>query len=153
MGTRAAFFIGDFRDPEKREWLGCIAWDGYPAGVPGIVQAKSEADFRQAVADLSNRNDFAPPTGPFPFPWENDLCLTDCTYTWHDGEVWTEFDRRFVPLERALEVWNSEDDERDSKEIILKRDFPTRDCDNIPAPGKPYDGTAPDSIIILAAKY
>lgn len=146
MGTRAAFFIGDFRDVEKREWLGCIAWDGYPDGVPGIVAATSEQTFRDAVAELSTRDDFAPPTGPFPFPWMDDLCLTDCTYCWHEGEVWCEYDRRFVPLARTLGA--DIDDEGDARDK-LKADFPVRDCMDIPAPGKPYDGTAPDSIMIL----
>ncbi len=153
MGTRAAFFIGDFRDTAKREWLGCVAWDGYPDGLPEVCAAKSEQEFRDAVAGESNRDDFAAPTGPFPYPWQDDLCLTDCTYTWYEGEVWFEWDRRMVPLARAMEVFADPDDEAEQGvEAKLKADYPVQDCYNIPAPGKPYDGTAPDSIMIFSVR-
>lgn len=150
MGTRAAFFIGDFRKPEAREWLGCIAWDGYPSGLPEISSAKTESDFRAAVSKYSERHDFACSDGPFPFPWQDDLCLTDCTYTWYEGEVWCEFDRRFVPLSRILILDDGlDDDEYDKIVEKIKKDFPVQDCIGIPAPGKPYDGSAPDSIMII----
>ena len=145
MGTRAAFFIGDFREPEKREWLDCIAWDGCPGGLPEMCVARSEDEFRLAVEKYSERDDFAPPSGPFPFPWMGDLCLTDETYCWHDGRIYCEFSRRFVPLS---EVENIETDE---EREAVKAKYPKEDCRGIPAPGAAYDGTAPDSIMIISA--
>lgn len=147
MGTRAAFFVGDFRDVNSREWLGCVAWDGYPDGLPEMCEAKTEEEFRAAIAEYSTRDDFASPDGPFPYPWNDDLCLTDCVYTWHGDQIWFEFDRRFVPLSRFLEVEDCEDGAEK-----LADEYPVRDCLNIPAPGKPYDGSAPDSIMIVKAR-
>lgn len=146
MGTRAAFFVGDFRNIDNREWLGCIALDGYPERLPTVVSARTENAFRLAVESLYSRNDFASPDGPFPFPWMDDLCLTDCTYCWHDGQVWCEWERRFVPLSR---VESLEDDKDETK---LRADFPVEDCNDIPAPGRTYDGTAPDSIMIIGVR-
>ena len=146
MGTRAAFFIGDFRDVEKREWLGCIAWDGYPEGLPEMCGAKSEDDFREIISKYQDdRDDFAKSDGPFPFPWNDDLCLTDETYCWHDGQIYCEMDYRFVPLAERQSVESDEDFE------ALRAKYPIEDCRNIPAPGGKYDGGAPDSIIVVSA--
>ena len=47
MGTRADFYIG--RGAEA-EWLGSIAWDGYPGGIDaGIKEATDDAVYRQAI--------------------------------------------------------------------------------------------------------
>ena len=40
MGTRADFYVGKGKDSE---WLGSIAWDWYPDGIPdNILDAESE---------------------------------------------------------------------------------------------------------------
>jgi len=47
MGTRADFYVGR---GEQAEWLGSIAWDGYPSGNPAPVTAMtSEAAYREKV--------------------------------------------------------------------------------------------------------
>lgn len=157
MGTRAAFFVGDIRDLEKREWLGCIAWDGYLEGVSEIILARSEEEYREAIKKYSSRDDFATPDGPFPFPWMDDLCITDFTYTWMDEKLWLEYDRRLIPLDvyQKLDEIVQDDEmynthfEKFQSEVFDK--YP-RDLVNIPAPGKKYDGTAPDSIIIISRR-
>jgi len=143
MGTRAAFFIGDPRKPDAREWLGCIAWDGYIDGVPEMAKAKTEKEFFDAVKGYSSRDDFAKPTGAFPYPWNDDLFLTDCVYAWFEGEIWTEINRSLVPLSKFMELIQ-DDNAYDEFEG-------NNDCENIPAPGTQYDGSSPDSIMILTA--
>lgn len=85
MGTRADFYIGR---GEAAEWLGSIAWDGYPEGVPeDVLKASSESNFRQAVSSfLQSRDDATLPEDGWPWPWD-DSRTTDFTYA-HDGQVW-----------------------------------------------------------------
>jgi hypothetical protein len=60
MGTRADFYVGRGAD---MEWLGSIAWDGYPPGIRGgVLAATSEADFRALLsAFLAPREDVTLP--------------------------------------------------------------------------------------------
>lgn len=85
MGTRADFYVGR---GEKAEWLGSIAFDGYPEGVDkNILWAACEQDYRNAVAALENtRSDFTKPEMGWPWPWE-DSNGTDYAYTWEDDSV------------------------------------------------------------------
>jgi hypothetical protein len=83
MGTRAAFFIGDPCDLENRIWLGCKHFDGYPEGVPGVCIAKTEQEFRDAVAA---NIDTDPADDHFPYPWLDDLFTTDYVFMWAEGE-------------------------------------------------------------------
>jgi hypothetical protein len=47
MGTRADFYVGR---GESAEWLGSIAYDGYPEGEPGgLLKIGDEAKFRKRV--------------------------------------------------------------------------------------------------------
>lgn len=136
MGTRAAFWKGDPRNLEDREWLGCIAFDGYPDGKVGdVLAAKSLDDFLDAVNGLTKESDFAHPKGGWPFPWADDVFLTDFTYAWFDDSVQVaRFHHGFVTPEQALAGEYPEDDD------------PT--CERI-ASGKSYDTSQPDSIGIL----
>ena len=70
MGTRAAFWVGDPRNLDNREWLGCIAWDGYPNGHPRpLLSAKTEEEFREGVKHIAvNTKSFATPEKGWPFP-------------------------------------------------------------------------------------
>jgi hypothetical protein len=144
MGTRAQFFIGDPQDVEGREWLGCVAWDGYPDGDVGdtLKEVTTVEQFRQAITGLMYaRDDFCDPaTNSFPFPWKDDLFLTDCTYAWYDNAVqFTYFHRGFMPLKEYLALPDDHEDEHPDKLLS-----------NVPAPtsGKP---PGPDSIMILRA--
>ena len=108
MGTRADFYVGR---GEKAEWLGSIAWDGYPEGVigregkrnTGLEAATSADEFRSAVAKfLSYRDDATLPANGWPWPW-NDSNTTDYAYAFDGDRMWItdrgwtdlrEYDRR-----------------------------------------------------------
>jgi hypothetical protein len=85
MGTRADFYIGR---GTAAEWIGSIAYDGYPDGHPdALVQATSEAEFRAAVeAMLAELSHATRPAQGWPWPWETSH-TTDYAYAW-DGDVW-----------------------------------------------------------------
>lgn len=104
MGTRAQFFIGDPQDLQAREWLGTVAWDGHANGDCGdaLRGAKTAEEFKAGVAKIAaERKDFGDPAErSFPFPWKDDLFLTDVTFAFFDGEVRaTYFHSGFRPLE------------------------------------------------------
>lgn len=91
MGTRANFYVG--RGSEA-EWLGSIAWDGYPDGVfdanrPSALPMKaSEDEWRSAVAEfLAQREDGTLPEHGWPWPWD-DSGTTDYAYALDDGVVY-----------------------------------------------------------------
>jgi hypothetical protein len=85
MGTRADFYIGRGL---TAEWIGSIAWDGYPSGIPdSIKQAKTEQEMRDAVtAFLGDREDRTLPADGWPWPWENSQ-TTDYAYAFDGGLV------------------------------------------------------------------
>jgi hypothetical protein len=108
MGTRADFYVGR---GENAEWLGSIAWDGYPDGIETqLLNCTGEAAYRHAVAEfLKEREDKSLPEDGWPWPWD-DSNTTDFAYAF-DGEkvygscfgsVW------FDPTKEALD----ENDER-----------------------------------------
>lgn len=139
MGTRAAFWLGDPRNIENRKWLGCIAWDGHPDGdCKTLFGSESDEEFVCRVQQLAaTRDDFATPERGWPFPWSDDIFLTDFTYAFFDGAVQVScYHRGFVSADKALgdDPWPGEDD-------------PT--CSKVPA-GKAYDRSQPDSIMIFS---
>ena len=81
MGTRADFYIGI---GPTAEWLGSIAWDGYPDGL--TIDAPDEAGFRANVAELAKRADWTSPEQGWPWPWE-DSNTTDYAYAWDGAKV------------------------------------------------------------------
>jgi hypothetical protein len=86
MGTRADFYVG--RGTEA-EWLGSIAWDGYPAGVPApAMTAATEQEWRDAIyAILAEDESATVPDHGWPWPWE-DSGTTDYAYAFDGGRVW-----------------------------------------------------------------
>jgi hypothetical protein len=86
MGTRADFYVGR---GELAEWIGSIAWDGYPDGVDETIRASTdEAMYRERVAAFINgRNDGTIPEHGWPWPWENSR-TTGYAYALDDGRVW-----------------------------------------------------------------
>lgn len=112
MGTRADFYVGRGK---QAEWLGSIAWDGYPDGitpsgdelmppsVPGAGQeykridwpagahlfdATTELEFRaRVVRFFLHREDVTLPEQGWPWPWE-DSSTTDYAYAFDGGKVW-----------------------------------------------------------------
>ena len=86
MGTRADFYVGRGEDAE---WLGSIAWDGYPEGLPKVLLKTNDAEeWRKKVARfLSRSEDGTLPEQGWPWPWD-DSGMTDFAYAIDDGQVW-----------------------------------------------------------------
>lgn len=149
MGTRAQFFIGDPMDITSREWLGTIAWDGYPDGeCEGLVGCKNQRAFKNFIRyTLAKRDDFCDPKKRgFPFPWVNNLFLTDWTYTWWDGRVQiSSFNRGWIDLDRYMSDGRVRRGYHRRRKTTLSK--------NVPAPGNGvWDRGAPDSIMIVSMK-
>ncbi len=85
MGTRADFYVGR---GEKSEWLGSIAWDGYPEGIDdAVLKAKTKQTFRGAVRKFfKGRDDVTLPTQGWPWPWETSA-TTDYAYSFDGSRV------------------------------------------------------------------
>lgn len=86
MGTRADFYVGR---GETAEWLGSVAWDGYPDGLrkTPIFRAQTEQAFRDAVRkELAKREDGTFPNQGWPWPWENSQ-TTDFAYAFDGTKV------------------------------------------------------------------
>ena len=90
MGTRADFYVGR---GEQAEWLGSIAYNGFPRAkgsrVPDtILDSGTEADYRRAVAEfLAGREDSTLPDEGWPWPWKNSRS-TDFSYAYEADQVW-----------------------------------------------------------------
>lgn len=91
MGTRADFYVGR---GESAEWLGSIAWDGYPSGLPVDIVRPADAapmtedEYRRSVGTFfAEREDATLPEHGWPWPWENSH-TTDYSYAFDDGRVW-----------------------------------------------------------------
>ncbi len=143
MGTRAAFWLGNPIDLENRKWLGCVAWDGYEF-LDTWKNIKTKKGFLSAITRLKKkRDDFADPkNGGFPFPWTDDVFLTDITYAFFNGKLqacW--FYKPFFELGKEPEiVFNDDGDE------IEIEDDPAHH--NVPISFE-YDTSQPDSIMII----
>jgi hypothetical protein len=85
MGTRADFYV---KAGEAFEWLGSIAWDGYPSGINNeILMARDEAEFRAEVDNfLSVRDDATRVSDGWPWPWGTSGA-TDFSYIFEGGSV------------------------------------------------------------------
>lgn len=84
MGTRADFYVGKGKNAE---WLGSIAYDGYPDGIPeGLLRAISEKGYREEVAGALVGEEATLPEDGWPWPWE-DSRTTDYAYAFFDGKV------------------------------------------------------------------
>ena len=138
MGTRAAFWVGNPTQLDKREWLGCIAFDGHPENFEQLAGIVSEKEYRDAVQVIRDSSrDFATPDKGWPFPWADDIFLTDITYAFFGGVVqvcW--FHSTFVSLNQYLV----------DPGVYCIEDVPEHI--NVPC-GKPYDPSQPDSIMII----
>lgn len=104
MGTRADFYVGR---GEHAEWIGSIAMDGYPEGIPASAMvASSEAEFRTAVTKILNDCDHATiPEQGWPWPW-TDSATTNYAYAWDDTQVWvSHFGSYWSPGESKVAVF------------------------------------------------
>ncbi len=86
MGTRADFYFGR---GESAEWIGSIALDGYPDGIPILVRnSTTEDDFRKHVLGfIGSKNHGTTPEMGWPWPWP-DSRSTDYAYAFDGGKVW-----------------------------------------------------------------
>lgn len=141
MGTRAAFWIGNPIDLDNREWLGCVAWDGFPENFDGFEFCNTEKEFRAAVSGIAeDREDFSHPENGWPFPWDDDVFLTDATYFFKDGQVYGCWYHHKVSTFK--EMLNPKDD--DTEENVPAHY-------KVPAPAK-YNRNQPDSIMIVSVQ-
>ena len=121
MGTRADFYIG--RDPETMEWLGSIAFDGYPDGHADdneLFSVTSETQYRRSVAEIFESVDHVTlPKHGWPWPWE-DSGTTDYAYTWDDGVWLASFGHGWFarPEYESLD-WDGDDDPRGDKSVTF----------------------------------
>jgi hypothetical protein len=124
MGTRADFYIGKGKESE---WLGSIAWDGYPDAIAQAVKdAKSADEFRAAVAEFfAGRDDVTLPADGWPWPW-NDSETTDYAYSFFDGGVKAScFGNNWFEPARAEAMEDEESrEEYEESGIGFKPDFP-----------------------------
>lgn len=145
MGTRAQFFLGNPEDVNHRRWLGCTAYDGYCHGwTDPLADAVSEEDFARIVKEIAGpRKDFCDPDKHgFPFPWINDLFLTDYTYAWFGGKpMVTCYHRGWIGHSEYLNGTEADQQAYHSGGNTLARD--------VPAPTKEWDRSGPDSIMFL----
>ncbi len=138
MGTRAAFWIGDPRDIESREWLGCKAFDGHPEGFADLSNVVTEKAYRNVIAEIAAADDWASPVGGWPYPWADDVFVTDFTYAFFGSRVMVScFKCGFVPLPDAL------------KENHKWPDADDPSLENVSS-GHAYDRTQPDSIMVIS---
>jgi len=86
MGTRADFYIGRGDD---MEWIGSIAWDGYPddRDVNAVNKEATEESFREGVSNLIKSSGGIQPHEGWPWPWD-DSGTTDYAYAFDAGIVY-----------------------------------------------------------------
>jgi hypothetical protein len=120
MGTRADFYIGRGK---QAEWLGSIAWDGYPDGIePELLAATTDADFRTRLAAFfQGRKDATLPADGWPWPW-NDSNTTDYAYAFDGGKVYGSCFGK--PWFDPLVVIDSDEEEDEEQPTFGETDFP-----------------------------
>ncbi len=149
MGTRAAFFVGNPCDLENREFIGAFHWDGYPHAIfDDIGGHTDEASFREALTKhVDTRDDWSPADSGFPYPWKDDLFLTDYVYAFFDGAL--RFTGGYTPWmeisERGLE------DEEAYYEAHENEHEKLPEFENVAAPGE-WNGSMGGTIVIAAAQ-
>jgi len=108
MGTKADFYVGKNKNAE---WIGSIAYDGYEFAEDKnhpIRQAKTESEYRAAVAqELSKRDDATTVEQGWPWPWE-DSGTTDYAYAFTNNRL-------------SWKGWKSYPDMSSKKNITLGR--------------------------------
>jgi hypothetical protein len=131
MGTRADFYVGRGSDAE---WIGSIAWDGDPMGLPQqLTGAKTPAAFREALAaEFDTRDDATRPEDGWPWPWENSQ-TTDYAYAFDGGRVWAScFGNAWFPADEP------EPDGDDDAKVATFPDMTARR--SLAAPGSKRSG-------------
>jgi hypothetical protein len=125
MGTRADFYVGR---GAQAEWLGSIAWDGYPDGVfdddfaPASC-ATAEQWREKVAAFLASRDDATLPEQGWPWPWD-DSRTTDYAYAFDGDAVWSSaFGHEWFRVDPAAEYFGEPVDESE-RDIPKNAVFP-----------------------------
>lgn len=86
MGSKADFYMGRGLGAE---WLGSIAWDGLPTGLPPDLRAiDKEDDWREEVTlFIEGRDDGVLADAGWPWTWDTSHG-TKYTYAFDRGHVW-----------------------------------------------------------------
>lgn len=133
MGTRADFYVGR---GATAEWLGSIAFDGYPSGIAdNVLHATTEARYRAAVDDFltAEASHATRPSEGWPWPWK-DSRTTDYAYAFDGRRVWGScFGYAW------FDATQPEPDLPDDAEKVAV--FPTMETDRFKAPGSRGSGT------------
>lgn len=139
MGTRADFYVGR---GEQAEWLGSIAWDGYPAGIDkAVFDAAGETAYRTAVLNFLNREDGTLPEMGWPWPWD-DSNTTDYAYAFDGGRVYgSSFGAPWFLVDLA-DDYSGEPQDEDYGNDIAATPFPNMSARrNMPPLGGNRSGT------------
>ena len=88
MGTRADFYAMKGYHLTSKDWIGSIAWDGYPQGVPKEIKKDgTRKAFLLAVrAFLKQRDDTTFRSDGWPWPWDSSE-TSDYYYVFSKGKV------------------------------------------------------------------
>lgn len=113
MGTRADFYIGRGK---KAIWIGSMAMDGYPDGIPNeIFKISNPNEFQYVVKGFLLAKDNATfPESGWPWPWK-DSRTTDYSYSLYRGKVWASCfgNKWFDPMNEPEEYEEKEDNEKE----------------------------------------
>jgi hypothetical protein len=82
MGTRADFYVDR---PEGMEWVGSVAFDGWPGATNAPVGTCSEEEFRAWFDALPDDYRKTLPSQGWPWPWDSSDG-TDYAYLWSPDE-------------------------------------------------------------------
>lgn len=117
MGTRADFYVGR---GESAEWLGSIAWDGYPEGIDNaVLSPMDERDYRVEVNAFLFREDGTLPKDGWPWPW-NDSQTTDYAYAFEDGSVFaSNYGHKWFKVDINAETYGQDDDDESDKSAVF----------------------------------
>lgn len=152
MGTRASFWIGNPEDLKNRKWLGCVSWDAYPGKKTApLFSVTTQHEFIEAINKIeASCEDFTSPKEcGWPFPWYDDLFLTDYTYAFFDDVVQVAcFHKGFIPFDK---IYQGADDGR---QLLEPFDFDTlTELPHNVSAGKEWDRKGDDGFIVVARKH
>lgn len=116
MGTRADFYLGRGK---AAEWLGSVAFDGYPDNIldgTHLGSAATPEEFRAALSEGPSAEDhWTNPEQGWPWPWE-DSGTTDFAYALDESRVWVScFGGPWMTVGESLM------DSREREELLVGR--------------------------------
>ena len=124
MGTRSDYYIGKGKDAE---WLGSLAFDGYPDGnaepLSGIT---TEAEYRAKVAEIfaAEKDQATLPDMGWPWPWD-DSRTTDYAYTFADGKALVSDGEVWADHKAMIAAYSDEDEAQALWDAGEPAEFPT----------------------------